>query len=367
MGKKILYRVGIIILICLSGCTKESMGSSIKAQDESFIFANSDKLKLEEEDIYSLETKQLKFARNEIYARKGHIFKEDQYKAYFEAKAWYKPLRSVFYESLNNVEKYNIGLIQFYELRYAEADKADVEIAQQVKEKDIYESDHKVWIDINGDKIKEEIEYRLLTVAEDGQNAKTQLLINGIGVVFEGTPTSRFAVVDIDKNDNYKEVIVSDYGPSYDYTSKFYSFKEGKIVQIGTTGGIFEDGIEIDENGSFSARTRADILQTWWFDKQYRLNAEHQIEEVPVDFYWSEALVYIKKPFKLYSEKDIKSNQFQVKEGATLTLIGHDNEAWCKARTSSGKEGWFRVEEFCLIPDEKADARQIFIGLNYAD
>jgi hypothetical protein len=367
MGKKILYRLVIILLICLSGCANESMSSSIKEQDKSFIFANSDRIKLEEEDIYSLETKQLKLARNEIYARKGHIFKEDQYKAYFETKAWYKPLRSVFYDSLNSVEKYNVGLIQFYELRYAEADKTNVKIAQQVKEKDIYGPDHKVLIDLNGDEIKEEIEYRLLAVAEDGQNVKTQLLINGIGVVFEGDPVSHFAVVDIDRNDNYKEIIISDYGPSHDYTSKFYSYKEGKIVHIGTTGGIFEDGIELDEKGSFSARTRADILQTWWFDKQYRLNAEHQIEEVPADIYWSEALVYVRKTFKVYSEKDVKSNQFQVKEGTTLAIIGHDNKKWCKVKTSSGKEGWFRVEEFCLMPDEKADARQIFIGFNYAD
>lgn len=64
----------------------------IIATDTSYyILANSSFEKLEEADIVGLTQEELMYARNEIYARHGRKFLEDDVKAYFEAQDWYIP------------------------------------------------------------------------------------------------------------------------------------------------------------------------------------------------------------------------------------------------------------------------------------
>lgn len=138
-------------------------------------------------------------------------------------------------------------------------------------------------------------------------------------------------------------------------------------MPVGTTGGVFEDGLTIDASGIFAASTRGEILQTWWFDKKYQLDKDHKIVSVPTDIYINNHLVFVKKSFMLYTEKNIKSNMFQVKTGEILIINGNDNHTWCRVKTETGKEGWFRVKDFSFMSDEGEDARGIFAGLNYAD
>ena len=52
----------------------------------------------------------LRLARNEIYARHGHIFKDPDLRAYFSARSWYAPLAKE--TPLSAVERYNVDLIQ---------------------------------------------------------------------------------------------------------------------------------------------------------------------------------------------------------------------------------------------------------------
>ena len=54
------------------------------------------------------------YARNEIYARHGYIFKNSKYANYFAKKSWYNP--GGFSESdLNDIEWYNMDLIKSIE------------------------------------------------------------------------------------------------------------------------------------------------------------------------------------------------------------------------------------------------------------
>ena len=58
---------------------------------------------------------QLRIARNEIYARNGRFFRDEELKAYFSKYSWYQP--SSWDPPLNATEKYNVGLIQKEEKR----------------------------------------------------------------------------------------------------------------------------------------------------------------------------------------------------------------------------------------------------------
>jgi len=75
----------------------------------------SDTQKLTESDLAGLSKSDVGLIRNEIYARKGYIFKSEPYKSYFNSQAWYNPTTSSSNLPLNATEKYNVDFILEYE------------------------------------------------------------------------------------------------------------------------------------------------------------------------------------------------------------------------------------------------------------
>lgn len=86
-----------------------------------YLLPDSNSRYLSDADLSGLTHEQLCFARNEIYARHGRIFKTPQISAYFNSKSWYHGTisPSSFNEGVfNQYEKANIALIQNYEKKY---------------------------------------------------------------------------------------------------------------------------------------------------------------------------------------------------------------------------------------------------------
>lgn len=86
-----------------------------------YIFPNSDRAYLTREEVADLTPEQLRLARNEIYARHGRIFQDEELAAYFGSKSWYQPLYdpesfdALGDSILNEYEIANRDLIQEYE------------------------------------------------------------------------------------------------------------------------------------------------------------------------------------------------------------------------------------------------------------
>jgi hypothetical protein len=78
-----------------------------------FQFSDSDVRHLSEAELQRLPAERLRIARNEIFARKGRFFKDDQLRAYFSQFAWYQP--RAWDVALSPVEAANVGLIQSVE------------------------------------------------------------------------------------------------------------------------------------------------------------------------------------------------------------------------------------------------------------
>ncbi|PGW64418.1 zinc ribbon domain-containing protein [Bacillus cereus] len=76
-----------------------------------FIFPDSDIRKLTSADLAYVSKEQLKIARNEIYARHGHIFQTKDMQAYFSKQSWYRE-NPYFTGKLTDIESYNVELIQ---------------------------------------------------------------------------------------------------------------------------------------------------------------------------------------------------------------------------------------------------------------
>ena len=82
---------------------------------EQWYFADSSQRLLTEADIAGLSSEDLRFARNEIYARHGRRFNSADLQAYFNSCSWYKPTidaASFTDDMLNEIELANVRFLK---------------------------------------------------------------------------------------------------------------------------------------------------------------------------------------------------------------------------------------------------------------
>jgi len=75
-----------------------------------FLFVDSDRRYLMQDELRKLSKDQMRIARNEIYARKGRYFRDQELAKYFGQFPWYKPY--AWEVPLNAFEQANVELIQ---------------------------------------------------------------------------------------------------------------------------------------------------------------------------------------------------------------------------------------------------------------
>lgn len=97
--------------------TEQMENETSEEADTEFVFVDSDSRFLEEDEIRALSKENIRYARNEIYARLGREFSDEQLQEYFNEKSWYAPKYSTKeFDSLgdsifNEYELYNKNLI----------------------------------------------------------------------------------------------------------------------------------------------------------------------------------------------------------------------------------------------------------------
>lgn len=94
-------------------------GVESQGPESNFVLPESDRRLYTWEELETLTPEQLRYARNEIYARHGRRFKDDTLQAYFQSKAWYQGTSGpdVFDEGqLNQTERDNVSLLSSLEL-----------------------------------------------------------------------------------------------------------------------------------------------------------------------------------------------------------------------------------------------------------
>lgn len=112
--------VGAIMTKMFYDNNKQLKEENRKLQKElDYIFPDSDKRKLTEEDVKEISNEDIKKGKNEIYARHGRIFEDSTLQEYFESKSWYHGEietkdRSQIEENLNEYEKTNIQFLNQY-------------------------------------------------------------------------------------------------------------------------------------------------------------------------------------------------------------------------------------------------------------
>lgn len=185
---------------------------------------------------------------------------------------------------------------------------------------------------------------------ENGQNLKTYI-----------------EIVDIDPYDSLKEIAVSDYGPSSDYRTFFYFYDGKNLISMGETSGVPGIDMTFPGDGTFTTQTRGQILQTWFYEDQFKLTSDHLIENIPQDLYEMNTPVTVLQSIPLQKSRT-DSEQIAVLEvGESATILSSDNKEWCLVETSTGVQGWFAVENFNIIKGTNLSATDVFEGLSMAD
>lgn len=83
-------------------------------EENGFIFPNSDMELIEQWEAESLSDQDLTYAINELYARRGYIFRSDELRGYYEQFSWYIgtiPADEFSVEVFNQIEQQNWRLL----------------------------------------------------------------------------------------------------------------------------------------------------------------------------------------------------------------------------------------------------------------
>jgi len=96
----------------------------IRKNKENGQFWQVSQYKLQPKDLNYISPSELRIIRNEIFAKKGYIFKSEDLKNHFEKENWYKPLFPNVDKYLTDLERENIKVLQQKEKSNSEISKS---------------------------------------------------------------------------------------------------------------------------------------------------------------------------------------------------------------------------------------------------
>jgi hypothetical protein len=167
-------------------------------------------------------------------------------------------------------------------------------------------------------------------------------------------------VVDLDKEDEYKEVSIMTYfNESTEY--ELFRFNGKKIINLGTVFSMDEPVFTGDGN----VKTKG-WMGFWSYDFEFVLNKDKMKyepvykDEYPVKFYEGyDGEIIVKENFNTYKERDLKSDvvtKFKVGDKIKIlkayTKVDCEKDKakdfcfWYLIQDKNGKKGWLQLKDF---------------------
>lgn len=223
---------------------------------QSYIFPNSSKQLLTQADLFLYDSFTLKLAKNEIFARKGYIFKNEALKNYFNNMPWYEPNENIkgTFDELNDIEKQNVSLIEKYsvnelntsyygDFKYKESTiKKSMSIEENpynLSYEEVYYNGklyykESVKIDLNYDNLLEELTIYFYPDCEDIYPCIIEI-VDSNGKLYTQTYRTNYVhpfinIADFNIEDGLIQFYISQSGLSYDTCVQIFSFDGEKII-----------------------------------------------------------------------------------------------------------------------------------------
>lgn len=234
-------------------------------------------------------------------------------------------------------------------------------------------------VDLNGDGSKESIRLKTYDTAYFAYDTiEYDLFVDDYEINIRGSMINPvFNIVDINKEDKYLEIAVSEEGPSADYETTFFRY-DGKSLKVLSKiegyYGSFPDSesqgdMVIDGSGIIKTNTRGEILQTWYYEDTYKLSSEDEFIHIKKDLYPMITKVKLLHDLKTFKERESSEEAFTIKKGEKAIIMETDNKSWVSIKNSKNEIGWFEVHGFGIIENQEKDIYpfEYFNGLIMAD
>lgn len=353
-----------------------------------YIFPNSSKQLLTQADLFLLDSFTLKLAKNEIFARKGYIFKNEALKNYFSHMPWYQPDEAAkgTFEELNDIEKQNVKLIENYSvkepntkyggnMKYEEGEiNKSMSIEenpyglsyQEVSSNGRLYNRESVRIDLNEDGLLEELTVYFYPDTADDWYPSIIEIKDSNGRQYTQTYEAMYVhpfinIADFDIQDGLIQFYISQSGPSYDPCVQIFSFDGEKIIQDTNVAGFITryDGrgkiYSFDEysiNCYYDLKDGVTILPKENM-VQSKIKADYNLQLFDAPF--------TEPTYAVVSSLLDENNQYNgpcienyvgiVPKGTQMEILdiefeknengGYSCVPWLKVKTSTGMVGWY--------------------------
>ena len=221
-----------------------------------------------------------------------------------------------------------------------------------------------VSIDLNGDGKLESIYYSLDDFKINDVSYKKDIE----DVYWDNPNQYAFIIVDLDKKDNQKEIVLNVEGPSDDPAAHFYTYKNG-LIKLGKAETAL-NYTSFDGEGNFYGDVRLNILQTWFAPETWSLKDNKIVRNTEHIYYpnqYIENRITLKEELPVY-ENLIDSKQPTIVKPQEVRITRTDNKKFCYLEAEDGTTGWFEVTEFFKIVElDNKIATDVFEGLCMAD
>lgn len=318
---------------------------------------------LTEEELYDMNLFDCRIAINELYAKHGRTFNNSFIRKIFELKTWYEPkyeateFDAMVETLLTEIEMQNLQLLLEYENNLEPKNNAANKVKKLVSGS---------YTDLDGNGVKEKIEYNLEDINEDDYSVTAMLKIDDNQIIYDAECIHENCyITSMDGIHNY--IIIGEDGMSDDYKSVFYEYKNGELIIVGEMYS-HPDNIEVYADKIIAPE------ETQHFQCQpvkFRYELKNGIFEKQKDEYYDyrQNIVTVNQDISLYKTKEDKVIDVIIFAGEEVQVMGGDMENWVLLKkVETGEEGWMEVKDFgtCVLPDgSEIYSGSLFEGLYF--
>ena len=246
--------------------------------------------------------------------------------------------------------------------------------------------------DLDGDGVQDNILYDIIPARQDDSGCWTnslpcKLIVNDTnfldlkqsnpldpyGYWMENPETGSYFLVDLDTSDNYLEIAITDWG-SNDYLSTLlFRYDAGELTCLGIVPGLPDQQETVYHgDGTVSAATQLDVMQTWKGVRTYSLT-DGQMQPIEGEFFApiprADHPVTLIAPLTVFEQPDLAADTLVLQPSEEpLEFPLTDGEHWVEVKCADGSSGWAYFTGFTALVNDgvEIDDQQVFDNLIFA-
>lgn len=186
--------------------------------------------------------------------------------------------------------------------------------------------------------------------------------------------TEHYYLIDLDENDDFIEIAITDYGMSDYHVTNFLRYDKGQLKYVGYINDMLENTTcTFEGDGTLKAQIHSQLMETAKFDASYHLEGEELILDDQAWYYydrtsWTEEYMQhnILKEVTVYGTNDTTSEKTVLTPAdGPVTFPATDNKNWVQVKTASGEIYFIHMNGFTEVDNDGVteQAEEIFENL----